>query len=141
MAPSLQTVHQDYDSFFLPFVDLLTSSCNLEICNPVVAAGGIAVVLSPCPPVPNYGGNLRQFDHHSPASCTFSTSAPSPQPVWWTSECFAACVVRGGISGGLRILETAVASALHGPISIGLSGVARILSGLIGKIVLPISPG
>ena len=50
-------------------------------------------------------------------------------------------MVRGGTSGGLRILETAVAFALHGPISIGLSGVASILSGLIGKIVLPIFPG
>ena len=48
-------------------------------------------------------------------------------------------MVRGGILGVPRI--TAIASALHGPIPMGLLGVARILSGLIGKIVLPIFPG
>ena len=60
---------------------------------------------------------------------------------WSVSQHVWHAMVRGGISGVPRILETAIASALHGPISIGLSGIARILSGLNGKIVLPIFPG
>ena len=69
-------------------------------------------------PVPNCGGNLQQFDHHSPAACTFSTSAPSPQ---------AASLVE------VRVFRTVCGTQW----SIRLSGVAGILSGLIGKIVLP----
>ena len=49
-------------------------------------------------------------------------------------------MVRGAVSDTLKIHETAVVSAPHGPIFTGESGAARIHSGPSGKIVWPIFP-